>query len=635
MASTTLTWLEEMPVAHKRRLLFAGLLVVELVILVLVTTYLIQFRYVETQVDTAGEVQTVVMQREMVGDPPLLAMVLLAFVLPLLSRKIRREPIILVALQLSALGIVVFVIWPLAEVLLESFRVEFGSDEFSLIQFERMLAQPMVFRAFRNTMVIGVISASLSTVLGSLVAYTLSLAKVRWQKALRILTIVPLVSPPFAVSFAFIMLFGRRGIITYDLLRITEYNIYGPQGIVLVQLISNVPLVILILSAVFASMSRDLEDAASDLGGRPFHVLRTVTFPLVTPAILTAFLLSFISSISDFGNPMLIGGGYQVLATQAYIQMIELFDLQLGAALSLILLIPALAAFLIQHLIVSRRSYVTVTGGARVGAAHQRELPAWIRLPLFWMVVFLALFNLLLYGSIVVGAFVQQWGFDWRPTLRNLNGLVNALPMLRNSLIVSVGAGIVGGVLGVAIAWLVSRPKFRGQRELDFAATVMYAVPGTVVGIGYILAFNGAPYLWTGTFFIIIIAFAYRRLPVGLRTSVAAQKQIDPSLEEASLDLGASRLRTFAKISLPLLNRAFFAGVIYIFIRAMTDLSSAVFLNSGRTQLYTVRMFRVMITGTPSQAAAFALLLIVIILVALGLLNRLTGKSFVDLFRFS
>jgi iron(III) transport system permease protein len=404
---------------------------------------------------------------------------------------------------------------------------------------------------------------------------------------------------------------------------------------VLVQLISDIPLVILILSAVFASMSRDLEDAAGDLGARPFHVLRTVTFPLVTPAILTAFLLSFISSISDFGNPMLIGGGYQMLATQAYIQMIELFDLQLGAALSLILLIPALAAFLIQHYIVSRRSYVTVTSSARIGAAYTRHLPGWIQWPLFGLVLFLAGFNLLLYGSIVVGAFVRTWGFDFTPTLRNLDGLVNALPNLRNSLIVSVGAGLLGGVLGVMIAWLVSRARFRGQRELDFLATVMYAVPGTVVGIGYILAFNGAPYFWTGTFLIIIVAYAFRRLPVGLRTSVAAQKQVDPTLEEASLDLGASRLRTFAKISFPLLNRAFFAGVIYIFIRSMTDLSSAVFLNSGRTQLFTVRMFRVMITGTPSQAAAFALLLIVIILIALAVLSKVTGKSFVDLFRIS
>ena len=635
MASTTVSRFEGLTTSQRRRVFFGALLVVELLLLVALGTYLIQFQYVESQVDTVGDVETVVMQRQMVGDPALVALIVLAAVLPLVSRRMRREPVVLVALQLAAVGLVVFVFWPLAEVLVESFRTSFTSRALSLVQFRKILGQPMVLQAFRNTMILGTLSATLSTALGTLVAYTLALANVRWKRALRILTVIPLVSPPFAVSFAFIMLFGRRGLITYDLLHITEYNIYGPQGIILVQLISDIPLVILILTTVFASMSRDLEDAASDLGGRPFYVLRTVTFPLVTPAILTAFLLSFISSIADFGNPMLIGGGYQMLATQAYIQMIELFDLQLGAALSLVLLVPALLAFMIQHLIVSRRSYVTVTSGARLGAAHTRPLPDWIRMPLFGLTIFLAAFNLLLYGSIFAGAFVKTWGFDFTPTLKNLNGLLNALPMLRNSLIVSVGAGLVGGVLGVMIAWLVSRPKFQGQRELDFTATLMYAVPGTVIGIGYILAFNGAPYLWTGTFFIIIVAYAFRRLPVGLRTSVAAQKQIDPSLEEASLDLGASRLRTFAKISFPLLNRAFFAGVIYIFIRSMTDLSSAVFLNSGRTQLFTVRMFRVMITGTPSQAAAFALLLIVIILVALGLLSKLTGKSFVDMFRVS
>jgi iron(III) transport system permease protein len=402
---------------------------------------------------------------------------------------------------------------------------------------------------------------------------------------------------------------------------------------VLVQLISDIPLVILILSAVFASISRDLEEAAEDLGGRPLFILRTVTFPLVMPAILTAILLTFISSISDFGNPMLIGGGFQVLATQAFIQLIELFDLQLGAALSMILIIPALAAFLVQHLIVSRRSYVTVTSGARTG--HVRRLPGWIKWPLFGLTIFLAAFNLLLYSSIFVGALVRTWGFDFTPTLENLNGLINAMPMLRNSLIVSVGAGLLGGIMGLLVAWLVTRQNYPGRGALDFTATIMYAIPGTVVGIGYIIAFNASPYFWTGTFFIIIVAYAYRRLPVGLRTGVAANKQLDPTLEEASLDLGASRARTFAQITFPLLNRAFFAGVIYIFIRSMTDLSSAVFLNSGRTQLFTVRMFRVMTTGTPSEAAAFAALLIVIILLALGILSKVSGKSFVDLFRVS
>jgi iron(III) transport system permease protein len=633
MATNTLQLPSGMSPTRKRRLIFLALVAVEVLVLALLGLYLIRIEYVEEHVELVGDVERVLLRRVITGDPPLFLLLILAFLLPLASRRLRREPVLLVAVQVVVAALVVFVVWPLGQVFLEGFRVGQTERAFSLIQFERLLAQPMVARATLNTLGLGLVSASLATIIGTLLAFTLTLTDIPGRAAMRILTILPLVSPPFAVSFAFILLFGRRGLITYDLLHITQYNIYGPHGIVLVQLVSDIPLVALILSAVFASISRDLDEAAQDLGGRPFFVLRTVTFPLVTPAILTAFLLSFISVISDFGNPMLIGGGFQVLATQAYIQFIELFDLQLGAALSMVLIIPALLAFLAQHWIVNRRSYITVTSGAKTG--YIRRLPDSIRLPLFGLVFFMAGFNLLLYGSIFVGAFVRAWGFDYSPTLANLNGLVNALPMLWNSIKVSVGSGILGGLVGLLIAWLVARQQFPGRRELDFTATIMYAVPGTVVGIGYILAFNNSPYFWTGTFFIIIVAYAFRRLPVGLRTGIAAQKQIDPTLEEASLDLGASRPRTFARVTFPLLYRAFLAGVMYIFIRSMTDLSSAVFLNSGRTQLYTVRMFRVMITGTPSQAAAFAGLLIVIILLSLGLLSRLTGKSFVDLFRVS
>jgi iron(III) transport system permease protein len=613
------------------RVTFASLIIVEILLLILIGTQLIQMEIVEASREAVGDTEIVHFRRQIGGDPALLILIALSVALPLLSRRLRREPVLLVALQLSIAGLVTFVLWPLAQVFVEAFKAGQGAEGFSLVQFETLLAMPMVARATRNTLIIGITTATLATVFGTLVAYTLALTDVPWKRWLRILVILPLVSPPFAVSFAIILLFGRRGLITYDLFHITQYNIYGPQGIIFVQFVSDLPLAALILSAVFASISRDLEEAGEDLGGRPLYVLRTVTFPLVTPAILTAALLSFISSISDFGNPMLIGGGYQMLAPQAFIQMVELFDLQLGAALAMLLVIPAVVAFLLQHWITSRRSYVTVTSGARTGQV--RRLPGWIKWPLFGLTLSLAALSVLLYGSIFVGAAVRTWGFDYTPTLNNLYGLLNAMPMLRNSLIVSVGSGIVGGVIGILLAWLVTRQKFPGRGALDFSATVMYAIPGTVVGIGYILAFNASPYFWTGTFFIIIIAYAYRRLPVGLRTGVAAQKQIDPVLEEASLDLGASRFRTFARVTFPLLSRAFLAGVIYIFIRSMTDLSAAVFLNAGRTQLFTVRMFRVMITGTPSQAAAFAALLIVIILIALGILSKLTGKSFVDLFR--
>ena len=633
MPKNLLSSLGELTAQQKQRLILFCVLIVELAVVIYIGMKLIQVKAVVDRVEVAGNLETTHYRNELVGDPPLLILIILSVIVPLASRRIRREPILLIAVQAVVVGLTVFVLWPLAQVFIEAFKTGYNAKGFSFVQFKRLLEKPSVWKAFSNTMVLGITTSFLATVLGTLIAYTLTMTSLPGKKWLRILTILPLVSPPFAVSFAFLMLFGRRGLITWDLLHITGWNIYGPQGIILAQLISDTPLVILILSSVFTSINRSLEEAAEDLGGTPFHVLRTVTFPLVTPAILTAALLTFISSISDFGNPMLIGGGFQMLATQAYIQMIEMYDLQLGAALAMLLVIPAFIAFLIQHWITNRKSYVTVTSGAQTG--YIRKQPTWIKGFLYSLTGFMAFLTILLYGSIFVGAAVNAWGFDHTLTTRNVRGLITALPQIKNSLIVSIGSGIVGGIIGIVIAWLVSRKKFPGKGAIDFSATVMYAIPGTVVGIGYIIAFNAAPYFWTGTFFIIIIAYAFRRLPVGLRTSVAAQKQIDPTLEEASLDLGASRIRTFGKITFPLLNRAFFAGVIYIFIRSMTDLSSAVFLNAGNTQLYTVRMFRVMITGTPSEGAAFAGFLIIIILIALGILSKLTGKSFVDMFRVS
>jgi iron(III) transport system permease protein len=631
--ASILSYRQEMSDSQKRRFIFIALIIIELGILIFIGTRLVQVSAVVDHVEVIGNQEVTYYKNALIGDPALLILIVLGAFLPLASHRIRQEPFLLVTVQVVIVSLIVFVFWPLAMVFIEGFKTDYLAQGFSLVQFQKLLTKPSVWKAFSNTMILGITTSVLATVIGTLIAYTLTLTNLPGKKLLRNLTILPLLSPPFAVSFAFIMLFGRRGLITWDIFHITGWNIYGPQGIILVQLISDTPLVILILSSVFASISRNLEEAAEDLGGTPFYVLRTVTFPLVTPAILTAGLLTFISSISDFGNPMLVGGGFQMLATQAYIQMIEMFDLQMGAALAMLLVIPAFIAFIIQNWISNRKSYITVTSGAVTG--YIRQQPTWIKAILYSLTTFMAFMTVLLYGSIFVGAAVNAWGFDYSLTARNVTGLLTAIPQIKNSLIVSVGSGIVGGIIGIVIAWLVSRKTFPGKSVLDFSATVMLAIPGTVVGIGYIVAFNAAPYFWTGTFFIIIIAYAFRRLPVGLRTSVAAQKQIDPTLEEASLDLGASRLRTFTKITFPLLNRAFFAGVIYIFIRSMTDLSAAVFLNAGSTQLYTVRMFRVMVTGTPSEGAAFAGLLIIIILIALGVLSKLTGKSFIDLFRVS
>ncbi|MEX0788216.1 MAG: ABC transporter permease subunit, partial [Anaerolineales bacterium] len=393
MATRSLTWFDRLGKQNRYRLSLLASAAVQVLILLVVASQVFDLRVVEDYRTTVGNLETIHLRRELVGDPILLALVVVGMALPFMSSKLRREPVLLVALQLTIAGLAFFVFWPLAQVFVEGFKAAQGATGFTLQQFEKLLAAPMVARASVNTLLIGSISATLATVIGTLVAYTLTLSDIPWKRLLRVLVVLPLVSPPFAVSHAFIMLFGRRGLITYDLLGITGWSIYGADGIVLVQLISDIPLVVLILMAVFSSINRDLEDAAGDLGGRPLHVLRTVTFPLVTPAILSAWLLSFISSIADFGNPMLIGGGFQVLATQAYIQLIELFDLQLGAALAMILLIPALVAFALQHWITSRRSYISVTGGARTGFI--RVLPDGLKVPLFGMTVVLAAFTIL------------------------------------------------------------------------------------------------------------------------------------------------------------------------------------------------------------------------------------------------
>lgn len=615
----------------KKRLSQIALVVLELLALALITFLLLKFQLVEVGREVVGDVELVSYERVFVGKPVLYILAVLAWIWPLTFKRLRQEWVMLVVTQVSLVLLVIFVLWPLLQVFQEGFKAGPLAEGFSLSQFRRLLGMRMVVNATTNTLWLGTVSAIISTGLGTIIAYALTLSDIPLKRWLRIFIVLPLISPPFAVSFAVIMLFGRAGLITYDLLGITGWNIYGADGIILVQLIANMPLAALIMMAVFSSVSRDLEDAAEDLGARPFTVLRTVTFPLVTPAIMTAFLLNFIASISDFGNPMLIGAGFQMLAPQAFIQLIEFFDLQLGAALSMLLVIPALAAFALQHWISNRRSYITVTGGARTG--FERSLPPFLKWPLFGISLLLSALGMLIYGSIFVGAVVRTWGHDFTPTFQHLSGLANSLPQLMNSLRVSVLAGLGGGLMGILLAWLVTRPRVPRRESIDFAGTLMYAIPGTVVGIGYIIAFNNEPFFWTGTFFIIIVAYAFRRLPVGLRTGVATEKQLDPSLEEASLDLGANRVRTFVRVSFPLLSRAFLAGVMYIFIKSMTDLSAAVFLVGGGTQVFTVRMFNVMIRGTLGQGTAMASLLIVITAAALGLLSRFTGKSFVDVFR--
>jgi len=369
-------------------------------------------------------------------------------------------------------------------------------------------------------------------------------------------------------------------------------------------------------------MDPSIEDAALDLGASWRQMFRTVTLPLAVPGLASALLLIFIESLADFGNPIILAGNYTVLATQAYLRITGLYDLSGGATLAVILLIPSLIAFFLQKYWVGRRSYVTVTG--KPSAARTRRDEPWLRWCAFTLCLILTGMILLLYGTVFIGSFVTLWGANYKLTLANYNHVFKVgWHHIRDTIILSTVSTPITGILGMVIAFLVVRKQFPGRRALELASMLTFAIPGTVVGIGYILAFNQPPLVLTGTAAIIIILFVFRNMPTGIQSGIAALQQIDQSIEEASCDLGADSATTFRKITLPLMAPAFFSGLVYSFVKCVTAISAIVFVVSARWKLITVAVMGSVENSDLAQAAAFCVVIIVIILAAIGIINLL------------
>jgi iron(III) transport system permease protein len=360
-----------------------------------------------------------------------------------------------------------------------------------------------------------------------------------------------------------------------------------------------------------------LEDAALNVGATRWQVFWKVTFPLSLPGIASAFLIVFIESMADFGNPLVLAGAaFPMLAPQAYLEITGSFNLSRGAMLAVILLIPSLTAFAIQRYYIGRRQYVTVTG--KPAASTSKIVSPAVKWGLYGFVVFFAAVVVLFYGVIVVGAFTRVWGFDYTPTLEHFAYVFDVgFDAVTDTLIIALISTPVSGLLGMILAFLIVRRMFPGKGLLEFGSILSYAVPGTVVGIGYILAFNGPPLILTGTLAILVLCFVFRYVPVGIQSGIAILRQIDPSIEEAAQNLGASGLTTFRKVTLPLIAPAFFTGLVYAFVRAMTAISAAIFLVSANWNLMTVQILNQVGSGRLGVAAAYSIVVIVIVLVAI------------------
>lgn len=439
------------------------------------------------------------------------------------------------------------------------------------------------------------------------------------------MALLPMVSPPFSVALSIIMLFGSRGLVTYTLLGWSNTNIYGLKGLIFVQTISYFPIAFLLLAGMLQSIDPSIEDAARDLGSSKWRTFSSVTIPLVRPGIANAFLLVFIKSVADFANPMAIGGNFSTLATQVYLQAIGSYDVQGGAAVAVVLLDIAIILFILSKYWIEKKTYITVTGKA----SRERTMiddPQIVGLVGGFCFLVTAIV-LAIYILIPIASFIKMWGVDYSFTTAHYKyALEVGMDAIKDTTLLSIIATPIAGILGMIIAYLVVRKKFIGRGFINFSSLLSIAVPGTVIGIGYILTFNEPPVQLTGTAAILIAAFVIRALPIGIRAGESSLQQIDPSIEEAAADLGSNASRVFTTVTLPLIKSAFFGGLIYSFIRSMTSISAVIFLVSANYSLLTVLILDQVEDNQFGVASAFSTILILIVYVAIVVIKLMLNR---------
>jgi iron(III) transport system permease protein len=493
-----------------------------------------------------------------------------------------------------------------------------------------------------NTLLLALLTATGTTILGTMMALMAERGARHWQGPLRVMALLPIITPPFVVGLGLILLFGRAGVVNQLLeswfgIEPTRW-FYGLPGILTAQLFAFTPIAFMIMRGVVQGIAPSLEEAAQMLRADRRRTFMTVTLPLLKPGLANAFLVGFIESIADFGNPVIVGGQYSVLSTDIFFAIVGAqYDAGRAASLAWVLTIFALAVFALQRGVLGKQNYTTVSGKGDAGIAM--PLPDFVRRAIYCVAFPWIVFTVVVYLFAFAGGFVQTWGRDYTLTLKHFHtafalewgqfGLVWA-GTAWNSLITTVKlAGISAPItasLGLLIAWLLARNEFKGQGAFEFAALLAFAIPGTVLGVSYILAFNVPPLELTGTGLIIILCFMFRNLPVGVRAGTAAFKQLDRSLDEASLMLRASTTQTLFRVVLPLLKPALVAALVYSFVRAMTTVSAVIFLVTAENELATTYIIGRVGNGDYGVALAYCTVLIVLMSAAIALIQFLVGE---------
>jgi iron(III) transport system permease protein len=548
-------------------------------------------------------------------------------------RRRRREASVALAIAACVVLVLAGSVFPLGTVLASALSAE------AWPRYARFFTSPVDLRILWNTLVLGVLVGLCGTAIGFLFAFVQTRLDVPGKRLLHLVALMPVVSPPFAVATATIVLFGRRGMVTHDLLGV-EYDVYGLDGLVFVQSLSLFPVAYLGLLGMMRGLDPAMEEAAMTMGASRWRVFRTVMLPLLAPGLAAPFLLLFVEAIADLANPLVVSGDYTVLASRAYLAVTGEYDTTGAAVYSLILLVPSVGVFVAQRYWLGRKVRTTITGRPS-GSVH--PVTSWVRWPVLALAVLVALVIVGLYGTMVAGGVTRVFGVDNTLTFTHLREVllgVGREALTDTTLLAAIATPVAGG-FGLLIAWLAVRQLGRTGGWLDFAGTLGVAVPGTVLGIGYVLAYRPARYAGdllvlpglvggsavAGGALAIVLAYVVRSVPAGLRTGTAALSQLHPSLEEASRNLGAGPLQTFRKVTLPLIRPALLTGLSYGFARCMTSVSTIILLVTPGTHIITSQILSAANTGRYGVAFAYCTVLTAIVLAGFGVIRLLVGRS--------
>ena len=543
-------------------------------------------------------------------------------------KKLMADPIMMTTIVVLVAFLTLFILYPLAILLVDS--IYSNETGVSLTFFKTIMDMHEFRTAITNTLKVGFLVGITSTLLGLLFAYVEVYVRVgNFVGALfKLVSMLPVVSPPFVLSLSMIMLFGKAGIITRYLLKIYDNSVYGFWGITIVQTLTFFPVCYMMLKGLLKNIDPSLEEAARDMGASRSKVFTSVTLPLLLPGLGNAFLVTFIESIADFANPMIIGGSYDTLATTIYLRITGAYDKNGASAMAVVLLTITMVMFMVQKYYLERKTAATLTGKA--SRVRMLITENSVKIPLTILCSAVALFVMLMYVCVPLGALFKTWGYDFTLTTKwfiQVFDRYKGFKAFKDSFVLSVIAAPITALLSMIISYLVVKKKFKLKGFIEFVSMLAMAVPGTVLGIGYIRGFANGVFRTGfmegiyGTGVILIIVFVVRSLPTGTRSGISALQQIDKSIEESAYDMGADSFKVFMTVTLPLIKDSFLSGLVTAFVRSITAISAIILLVTPSYLLITVQINEFAEKGAYGIACAFATILIIITYCSVLLMN--------------